>query len=228
MKGERRDCACPIADHKHGTWLAHQADLCRCEPCVTAYNRYCKHLRHRRAVHGGRVLYPGVGVARRLQALARIGWSSPKLAERLGLTRQAVDQLRNGTARPTLTPRTVMAISALYDELWATTPTGGYSERTRCYAERMGWAPPLAWDDDGIDDPAAKPAGQPRRRPTSTTVDEVAVREALAGRSVALTRAERAEAVRLATERRYSAERISELLGTTARTVVRDRAKVAA
>ncbi|MGO5480449.1 hypothetical protein ACTQVS_09920, partial [Anaerovoracaceae bacterium HCP3S3_H6] len=37
--------------------------------------------------------------------------------------------------------------------------TGPQSTRVRNYAERQGWAPPAAWDDDTIDDPTATPHG---------------------------------------------------------------------
>ena len=44
------------------------------------------------------------------------------------------------------------------------TPTGPGAERARSTAKRKGWAPPMAWDDDTIDDPQAKPVGLRTRK----------------------------------------------------------------
>lgn len=55
------------------------------------------------------------------------------------------------------------AVRALYDELWdAIPPAAAWRERqatsrARGLAARYGWAPPMAWDDETIDDPAAVP-----------------------------------------------------------------------
>jgi hypothetical protein len=35
--------------------------------------------------------------------------------------------------------------------------TPGSCERARRRAKKLGWAPPLAWDEDAIDDPDARP-----------------------------------------------------------------------
>jgi hypothetical protein len=47
----------------------------------------------------------------------------------------------------------------IYDQLSMQIPEGRYVARTRNHAERMGWPPPLAWDD--IDDPDECPSGLP-------------------------------------------------------------------
>ena len=51
---------------------------------------------------------------------------------------------------------TAQLVRELYDELAMVT---GPSQRARTLAAKHGWAPPLAWDDETIDDPAARPHG---------------------------------------------------------------------
>ena len=67
----------------------------------------------------------------------------------------------------------------IYDECWATAPTAhNHHEqagitRARTVAAHYGWVPPLAWDDDTIDDPGAHPdLGQPTGRDTRARVED--------------------------------------------------------
>lgn len=105
------------------------------------------------------------GTTRRLQALVAMGWSQSQLATRLGMLLQNLAPVIHG--RRGVTKATADAVQALYDELWSTPapPSGRHGAvpiRVRNYAARMGWVGPLAWDDDTIDDPAARPdTGQP-------------------------------------------------------------------
>jgi hypothetical protein len=111
---------------------------------------------------GARALLDGTGTRRRLRALVARGWSKRKLSLRLGMQPSNFgatfdnDKVRASTAR---------AVRVLYDELWNVTPpeaTHGdriAASRARRYAQTQGYAPPLAWDDDTIDDPDAKPEG---------------------------------------------------------------------
>lgn len=93
---------------------------------------------------------------RRLQALAVLGWPTRTIAARLGnLDAQTYIYIANGRTR-TIRRRTEDAIAQLYDELW---DAPGPSKRTRSIALSKGWVPPLAWDEDSIADPAAKPVG---------------------------------------------------------------------
>jgi transcriptional regulator with XRE-family HTH domain len=105
------------------------------------------------------------GTRRRVQALVAAGYSQAILAERLGVQRSnfrlaTCDQVTAGTAR---------AVRELYDELWDAPPDESNhrakisASRARNYARDRDWALPLAWDDDAIDDPAAKPAEGWRR-----------------------------------------------------------------
>jgi hypothetical protein len=102
------------------------------------------------------------GTRRRLRALCAAGWSGPALAERLGMEPSGL--YLTLTSRALVRAATARAVRALYDELWdEPPPQGTRSERisaakARGHAARMGWPPPMAWDDDAIDDPAASPA----------------------------------------------------------------------
>lgn len=94
----------------------------------------------------------GTGTGRRLRALAALGWPAYEIAARMGVTHQCIEQWRRGRDRVRCT--THARITALYDEL---SMTVGPSADTRRRALRYGWPPPLAWDDDTIDDPTARP-----------------------------------------------------------------------
>lgn len=93
------------------------------------------------------------GTRRRLQALAVNGWPHRLLAAQLGADAKGTLTVQNGTTR-TVRRATAHAVAALYDELW---DQPGPSRRSRTCALRNGWLPPLAWDDDTIDDPQATP-----------------------------------------------------------------------
>lgn len=108
---------------------------------------------------------PGMNVAptgttRRLQALVAIGWSVGQISRRSGLDRQCLDAAIHGNG---ITARTRDTVSDVYDLLWSARPPQSNRgervavSRSRNRAAAHGWAPPLAWDDDAIDDPAAQP-----------------------------------------------------------------------
>lgn len=96
------------------------------------------------------------GSRRRLQALAVLGWSAREIAARLGrLDHQTYLNVQSGRTT-VVRQHTVDDIARLYDDLW---DKPGPSKRARTIALGKGWVPPLAWDDDAIDDPAATPHG---------------------------------------------------------------------
>ncbi len=102
----------------------------------------------------------GTGTRRRLQALAALGWSQSRLADRLGMAKTNVgiamhaDGVRADTARK---------VRRLYDDLWnqlppqATSRDRAAADQVRDRALAAGWLPPLAWDDDELDDPRSRP-----------------------------------------------------------------------
>ena len=94
----------------------------------------------------------GTGAARRLQALVAIGWTQTEIAARLGIHPGNLTPIIHGRSR--IRVGTAAKVAALYDQLWDQPQD---DTRARKYAARLGWVPPLAWDDDTIDDPAVTP-----------------------------------------------------------------------
>jgi transcriptional regulator with XRE-family HTH domain len=118
------------------------------------------------------------GTRRRAQALVATGWSQARLAGELGLTPANFCAMLRGDQ---VTAATAQAVGGLYDRLWNQPPpehdqrTRIAASRARHHAEREGWVPPLAWDDDQIDDPDSRPAeGWKRPARTRRTSAELA------------------------------------------------------
>lgn len=97
-------------------------------------------------------LVPVLGTRRRLQALIALGYTQADLSQRLGRTRGNGGLLLN--SQTYVTAAVAQRVENLFNELQLAT---GPSDRARRYAARRGWVPPLAWDEDTIDDPAAQP-----------------------------------------------------------------------
>lgn len=104
------------------------------------------------------------GTRRRLQALQTLGWSPRQLAVGLSASSEYVGKISRGEV-PRVRVTTALAIRVLYERLWDSQPPQDDQRqrmivtRMRRKAARNGWAPPMAWDDDTIDDPTAMPAG---------------------------------------------------------------------
>lgn len=96
---------------------------------------------------------PAIGCVRRLRALTVNGWSMHALSERCSIGEGTLAALRDDKHRVTR-PRFAREVSRVYDELWDV-PGPGKLAGTR--ARNRGWLPPLAWDDESIDDPKATP-----------------------------------------------------------------------
>lgn len=131
---------------------------------IRGYCNGCYQAKRTKWIRAG--IWPGMpdatGTARRLQALAALGWPPSVLARRIGVSRSTFEHIVKGHIQRT-SAGVVAAVSDLYEEL---SMTPGPSDHWRRIAADKGWAPPLAWDDDTIDDPDAKPdLGQ--RRPLS-------------------------------------------------------------
>lgn len=99
------------------------------------------------------------GTRRRLQALMTLGYSKQELGRRLQVTPSNMTSLMK---RDQVTASTARKSTALYDQLW-NTPRVGTDHRTRIsisrtlrYAQTNGHLPPMAWDDDTIDNPKAR------------------------------------------------------------------------
>lgn len=97
------------------------------------------------------------GTRRRAHALVALGWPQQHLAAHIGMT---LSNFGTMLSRPNVLVRRALAVRAMYDALWKTDPvehgaTPAGITRARRHAAAQGWAPPGAWDDDTIDDPAA-------------------------------------------------------------------------
>lgn len=118
-----------------------------------------------------------LGTQRRLQALMNRSWS-PQAIERatgipaIEIARALADQ--RGTS-PALDER----VAAAYDRLWnqppplATARDRDLADRASALAQRHGWPPPMAYDDDLIDLPSgcAEPGWRRRRGTSHRSVD---------------------------------------------------------
>jgi hypothetical protein len=208
----KRDCVCKRARHQHGTRAAYTKDGCRCFPCRIANSRIHAQASAGHGYSEG-LLVPRCSVTRRLEALHAVGWSETAIAARLGVTKQAVNDLRTHPGQH-VTVETAADIAAVYDELWNQQATGRTVNRTRNWAAGKGFAPPLAWDDDRIDDPSASPMLD--AAPVDA-VDEVAVQRLMAGtmRAVPFVNAtpELLEAVRRLTLHGFSDREIGSRVG---------------
>lgn len=102
-------------------------------------------------------LLPALGTTRRLRALGALGWTLGDLAGRTPLSKKTLSLLMAG-AQPYVTREAAEHIARTYDRLCM---RRGPSERSRLMALSKGWAPPLAWDEDDLDDPTAEPWLEP-------------------------------------------------------------------
>jgi hypothetical protein len=155
------------------------------------------------------------GTGRRLRALQAIGWSWPLLAAELRVRSPRWPSKLASGRTPTVSRATAAQIAALYDRL---SFTPGPSDVTRTWAAKRGWPPPLAWDDDQIDNPQAQ-AWADQTEDAAPVVDEVAIQRALTGERIKLTRLEKHHAVHAGIDRlglNVVAERLH-LSGTAAK-----------
>lgn len=202
-----------------GTLAAYKRHVANGEPTDPACRRA-----NTEYVHGGDTgLVDSTGTARRLQALAALGWCLTELAARMGTRRSVVGYLRDAT-RQKINAATADRVRDLYDQLSMVVPVGNSADRAKRYAQQRRWAPPLAWDDDTIDDPATR---SNRGYGPVEGFDEIALERAMAGEPVRLTKAETAEVVRRLTDDGHSAADIAARLNLSSRAVVRWRSHTA-
>lgn len=200
-------------DPRHGTTKGFHAG-CRELCCRRALARDEKARRLER-LRGGRAV-PAIGAKRRLQALMRLGWSSHRIAVEAGLPhRNHVWRIVHGQkGRPTvwIQKSTDKWVRDVYDRLSMTIPTGRYVNRTRMYAERQGWLPPLAWTN--IDDPNERPELEETAITNDPDVDEAAVWRRIHGdKTVRLSKADAAEIIARCIDYGWTHDRIEKVTG---------------
>lgn len=194
--------ACPAT--RHNTVYAYTHHKCRCPRARQAKTRQEKKWRLRVLTTGQGLLTDPTGTARRLRALQRMGYSIRDLAARLNTQYPQIRQLLRGENRVHVDTRA--RVTNLYNQL---SMTPGPSQRSRAHATRNGWAPPLAWDDDQIDNPTA----QPRYDAPHHAVSRADA-----------TRERRDQTIRL-NQAGLNAPQIARRLGVPQRTVQRDLAR---
>lgn len=150
---------------QHDTANAYRNHGCRCPEATAANTRY----RKRRAAG---MLIPAsmdnTGVVRRRQALAAIGYGLRDLEPYFNTTSRGIGTYATPGRR--VFRATYRRWCEVYDLL---SMTPGRNVRAKLEARKRGWAPPLAWDDDTIDDPDAKPdLGDKRARDRVDVVEE--------------------------------------------------------
>ena len=105
--------------------------------------------------HDYRALRDGTITRRKLEALQAIGYSLTNLGQRIGRTQQSMSDTFHGDEP--IHWKTERAIARLYDELHNRPPEGIYVNRVRLRSQRLGYAPPAAYDD--ITDINERPKG---------------------------------------------------------------------
>lgn len=104
----------------------------------------------------GYVMKSSIGTVRRLQALGWLGWTRAEIYRRAGLYLVHGGKTLGSLVRES----TADAIARVYDDLWDCPPLETEETKSvRSLARELGWAPPLAWDDETLDDPEARPEG---------------------------------------------------------------------
>jgi hypothetical protein len=193
----------------------------------------------RRPVAGGNL--PALGTQRKLRGLLAIGYPMTRQAQLCGIDDTVLhyiayagikapggQRIKHPTVRG-VTRATAAAVAAMYQTYSFTPlPRDRFTQRARNLATAHGWAPPEAWTEDTIDDPAAEPYSW--RDGYADDPDDVAVAEVVAGRMrwMRLAReVDRLEVVRILLARGLGTEGIAYRMGTS-RGVIRRLAKMLA
>jgi len=122
-----------------------------------------------------RIPVDATGSLRRLRALGAMGFPDAVLAREVDMHPANFDDL---FGQATVTVGVARRIAGLYDRAWNASPlafgaTPQGMARTLRRAAAEGWASPLAWDDDSIDDPEAVPDLGARASRTAALVEDV-------------------------------------------------------
>jgi hypothetical protein len=165
-------------------------------------------------------LVPSVGAVRRVQALMALGWRKADLADQGVPAGQLVARSRDliGVTR-------WRQVREVYDRL---SMTPGPSQAARDRAAARGYLPPLAWDEETIDDPRAttQDGEEGEAALDCVAVDravDMAAADASCGTDLPLTQDERIAVVRRLTARGSSDTEVAGVLGVSDRTVLRLR-----
>lgn len=138
--------------------------------------------------------FPPHGAVRRLRALMALGHMGQAIAPEIGVSPQYVSMMVNESRSTNgVSPKLWKRIARLYDR-WSMTPGG--SRTTASRAKAKGWVPPLAWDDDAIDDRRARPTYVGGRVPKKKDIDEAVIERVLSGEKLRTTQAEKREILR--------------------------------
>lgn len=222
---------CP-PDHKHGeNGTCYQQHKCRCEGCKRGRAEYqFWYVRNRNKA----ALVDATGTRRRLRALVAMGWSLNAIADREGCS---WSRIRNWRDAELVQVSTVQSVRRVYDDMSMRVPQPRTkSERAavtyaKRYAARNGWVPPLAWDDETIDDPDAVPDVEGVAQVVVSEVfadrfDPAVVDAAVRGQKPDLSPLERRQVITVLNGQRWSARRIAEHIGCATRTVDRIRGEL--
>lgn len=186
---------------RHGSYAGYQRG-CRQECCRAAARDYQRQRYLDHVVLGlPPRCVPKIGSERRVHALQALGWSAEALSARLGYSRAYLNVAINRPERRGIHWDTARRIADLYDGLSMTLPPQTIcTERQKRAARNKGWLPPLAWDDETIDDPDAlpnMPLDNLRLIGGCTDIDPVVVERILAGDwTLRANLAERLEVIR--------------------------------
>lgn len=139
--------------HRHGeTTDCYNRGRCRCQPCRLNRSRARQGEQHHINRLAGRNVWTGSAPsARRLQALAAVGYSTVEISRLTGLACRNLNDIRLG-AKPYVTASTEQAIKTAYSK-YATTPSADpRAGFTRAIARRNGYLSAMAWAsiDGGI------------------------------------------------------------------------------
>ncbi len=171
-------------------------------------------------VYGGQATghVPRIGAVRRVQALMALGWTHDAIAAAGAAN---TSRLVNGGGA-LMTVERWRDVRDVYDRL---SMIPGPSPETRGWARSLGYPPPLAWDEETIDDPTGVPY-VPGENGGADVFDLVAVRRAATTGDptpAQLSPPERAAVVRSMATSGASDTEIAGRLGVACRTVLRAR-----
>lgn len=174
-----------LPDERHGTVAGYNRIPCREKCCKDAMAKY-KSMRELDLMAGKPRIIDATGTQRRIRALSCLGWSNAEVARRAGMHPEHLPRLVKGAV--TINRRTAERIAKVYEELSMELPAGRTKQEkqaisyARNTAKRRGYLPPLAWDEDKIDDPNFTPKRtQTREMLIRKDIDPVVVERILAG-----------------------------------------------